>query len=113
MKKTTLIILYFIHSYCIAQQGTPFEKYGPFQTKNYTSFSDALKNEQEAFKLKSENEDLSKDIRKLKNLGALQVLILTENNLDSLPQEVSTLSNLMYFESSKNSLKKIPTGVSA
>jgi len=86
----------------------PFQIYGPYGAKVYESYSQALLTADNCYRLKLHNQDLNKNLKKLKKLNKLFVVELKNNNIDSIPDEISTFRNLMYFKSSGNPLKKLP-----
>ena len=86
----------------------PFQVYGPYGAKVYDNYTQALLTPENCYRLKSHNQDLSKSFRKLKKLHKLFVVELKNNNIDSIPEAISTFRNLMYLKSSGNALKKLP-----
>ena len=86
----------------------PFQIYGPYGAKIYDNYSQALLTSENCYRLKLHNQDLNKNLKKLKKLNKLFVVELKNNNIDSIPEEISTFRNLMYFKSSGNPLKKLP-----
>lgn len=86
----------------------PFQMYGPYGSNVFENFTQALLNSESCYRLKSHNQDLSKNVKKLKKLKKLYVIDFKNNNIDSLPEEISSFRNLMYFKSSGNPLKKLP-----
>lgn len=86
----------------------PFQIYGPYGAKVYENYSQALLSTENCYRLKSHNQDLSKSIKKLKKLKKLYVIEFKNNNIDSIPEEISSLRNLMYFKSTDNPIKKLP-----
>ncbi|MFZ9848171.1 MAG: leucine-rich repeat domain-containing protein [Flavobacteriales bacterium] len=111
MKKAALIffVFFLVTAYGWAQN--PFEKYGPFNAKIYSSFIDALKEKDFVFKLQCENENLSKELKKVGDLNKLQVLALKNNQLDSLSKQIFKMSDLLYFSSTQNPLQKLPAEI--
>jgi len=89
----------------------PFQVYGPYRAKVYEDFSQALLNANDCYRLKPLNEDLSKNLKKIKKLDKLYVIEFKSNNIDSFPEEISSFRNLMYLKSSGNSLKKLPESI--
>ena len=83
----------------------PFQIYGPYGAKVYESYSQALLTADNCYRLKLHNQDLNKNLRKLKKLNKLFVVELKNNNIDSIPEEISTFRNLMYFKSSGKTSK--------
>ena len=86
----------------------PFQIYGPYGAKIYDNYSQALLTSENCYRLKLHNQDLNKNLKKLKKLNKLFVVELKNNNIDTIPEELSTFRNLMYFKSSGNPLKKLP-----
>ena len=104
-----LLVLVFLpfNSHC-QDKLDPFQIYGPYGSKTYENFSQALLNIENCYRLKCHNQDLSKNLKRLKKLKKLYVIELKNNNIDSFPEEISSFRNLMYIKSSGNSLKKLP-----
>jgi Leucine-rich repeat (LRR) protein len=86
----------------------PFMVYGPYGSPIFDSFSKGLSDASNCYRLKSYNEDLSKNLKKLKKLNKLYVIDLKNNKVDSIPEDISTFQNLMYLKSVENKLKKLP-----
>ncbi len=110
MERLVRIILFaLIPFYAFSQEKMdPFQIYGPYKAKIYESFSQALNNADDCHRLKSHNEDLSKNLKKIKKLNKLYVIDLKSNNIDTLPEEICSFQNLMYLKSSGNALRKLP-----
>lgn len=89
----------------------PFQVYGPYGSAVYDNYSQALLNATNCYRLKSHDQDLSKNLKKIKKLDKLYVIELKNNNIDSLPEVISTFRNLMYLKSSGNPLKKLPESI--
>lgn len=106
----TRILLFALIPFSVLSQEKmdPFQVYGPYGSQVFTSFSQALLNANNCFRLKSHNEDLSKNFKKVKKLNKLYVIDLKSNNIDTLPEEISSFQNLMYLKSSGNGLTKLP-----
>ena len=69
--------------FCKAQQTfDAFQLYGPYGSTIYPTYYGALKNHDEAYKIKSYGEDLNKGFSKLKKLNKLYVLEIKNNNID-------------------------------
>ena len=96
-----------LYSFC-QEKIDPFQVYGPYGSKVYDNFNQALLTAENCYRLKSHNQDLARSIKKLKKLNKLFVIELQNNNIDSIPDEISAFRNLMYFKSSGNPLKKLP-----
>ncbi len=96
-----------LYSFC-QDKIDPFQVYGPYGSKVYDNFNQALLTTENCYRLKSLNQDLSRNIRKIKKLNKLFVIELQNNNIDSIPEEISAFRNLMYLKSSGNPLKKLP-----
>ena len=62
MKKQALLLSAFFILIANGWAQNPCEKYGPFDAKMYTSFLEAVKEKEVVFKLKSDNESLSKEM---------------------------------------------------
>jgi len=111
MKKQAFLVFAFFLLIAHSWAQNPFEKYGPFDAKMYTSFLEALKEKEVVFKLKSENENLSKEIKKIGELHKLQVLALKNNQIDSISKHILKLTDLLYFSSTSNPLQKLPAEI--
>ena len=109
--KSLLFLIVFVQGSVAQKELNPFQVYGPFGSITYNSISDALKNSKEAFKLKSINEDWSKQLKKLNKLSGLYVLEIQSNNIDSLPFEFGEMRDLMYFKTSGNPLFYLPPSI--
>ncbi len=78
----------------------------------YGSIQEAAKNSREAYRLKIQNKPLDpKQYEKLGELPVLQRLILSHNELDSLPSSISQLNRLTWFSSEGNPLRSLPPGI--
>ncbi len=91
----------------------PFIVYGPYGSPTFNSFTKGLSDPSNCYRLKSHNEDLSKNLKKIKRLNKLYVIDLKNNNVDSFPEDISTFQNLMYLKSTENKLKKLPETIGA
>lgn len=91
----------------------PFMIYGPYGSPIFDSFSKGLLDASNCYRLKSHNEDLSKNLKKIKKLNKLYVIDLNSNKVDSIPEDISTFQNLMYLKSVNNGLKKLPETMGA
>ena len=112
MKTFSLFLFVFLCKCSVAQDAeSPFNKYGPLQAKTFSSFEEAMKSKDDVYKLQSENEDLSKDIQKIKRLPHLQIAVLRNNRLSTLPTEMGALSELVYLQIAQNPLQHFPTSM--
>lgn len=89
---------------------TPLKKYGPFNSKIYTSLTEAVKDPKNCFKLDLTDQfiDWNKDAKKLAKLEELQAFQIGNNSLNYLPAEIGNLKNLIYLSSRFNPLTYLP-----
>ena len=90
----------------------PFYRYGFPQEQIYIDFEQALSDAKEVKKLKLEAFDLSAKLDKLEKFKSLKVLKLSNNLIDSLPEEIFDAGSLLYFESIGNAYRALPENFS-
>lgn len=109
---SVFILLLTISYQSVAQKAVdPFQIYGPFGSITYKSYYAAIKNYKEAFKLQSHNEDWTKGIKKFDRLSNLYVFDISTNNIDTLPESMGTMKDLMYFKTSGNPFRTLPNSI--
>ena len=92
---------------CLGQN--PMSYYAPLNSQIFESLKSASASKTPVYKLSIDNQTIeSKDFVKLFRLNQLEALTLKRNTLDSLPNGLSQLKKLRYFESN-NPLQNFPT----
>ncbi len=82
-----------------------FEKYGPYGAQVFTDIKTASASEKQVYKLDLSYQNLdNKSLSKIQNFSNLQVLRLRNNNINTYPENMDKLVNLMYFASYNNQL---------
>ena len=107
------VLIFIITPLCSFSQSSldPFQIYGPYGSTIYNNYSQALLNGTNCYRLKSYDQDLSKNLKKIKKIKKLYVIDLKNNNIDSFPEVISSFRNLMYLKSTGNPLKKLPESI--
>jgi Leucine-rich repeat (LRR) protein len=117
-KNTILFILAALHFNIQAQvnfdfrDGQFFKIYGSPNVEIYKSWSEALKAGGKAEKVNIKNEYIGDKFSKIEKLGNLQLLQLSETNINNIPDGIGKLTQLFVFISMNNPIKTISPQIS-
>lgn len=102
-------VLFLIPFFFLAQEKSPYDKYGVYGAPVHTDLKLALKSPEQVYKIDVSYQAIDPKVwAKFSKFSNLQVLHISSNGVNTWPPDFESLRNLVYLSTINNEFQKLP-----